>query len=83
MNKTLSREIISKRLIFFRTQKKLVQRQVAEHLGIQTASYQSYEEARAEPSVFILKQLSNFYGLNSVDDLVDFSTLMPPSVDKR
>lgn len=49
------RKWIMDRLKEIRRVKRLKQKQVAEKLGIKLSTYQSYEEGRAEPSIFTLK----------------------------
>lgn len=60
----------SKNLKMERLARKLTQKQVAEHLGIRTQSYQAYENNVSMPNVVNLLQLSDFFGI-SIDDLFE------------
>lgn len=53
--KTAYREWIAGRLKELRQLKKYSQKQVADLLSIKLRTYQSYEEGRAEPSIFTVK----------------------------
>ena len=53
-----------------RLARKMTQKQVAEHLGIKTQSYQAYESNVALPNVINLLQLAELFNI-SVDDLFE------------
>lgn len=53
--KTIYRTWIGKRLKHFRELRKHSQSQISNLIDIKLCTYQSYEEGRAEPSIFTLK----------------------------
>ena len=60
----------AKNLKMERLARKMTQKQVAEHLGIKTQSYQAYESNVALPNVINLLQLAELFNI-SVDDLFE------------
>ena len=54
--KNLYREFTGNRMKALRLEKKKKQMEMASLLGIKLKAYQSYEEKRAEPSIFIIKK---------------------------
>lgn len=61
---------IAQRLKELRRQHGYTQKQVVTATGITRASYGAYEENRATPPLSFLLQLSKFYGLHSLDQLL-------------
>jgi len=47
---------MAERLQYFRELKKKTQLQMADMLGVKRCTYASYEEGRAEPSIYTLKK---------------------------
>lgn len=60
----------AKNLKMERLARKMTQKQVAEHLGIKTQSYQAYESNVALPNVINLLQLAELFNI-SIDDLFE------------
>lgn len=54
---------------FFRKSKKVSQKELAQHLNVSRATYQSYENGRNEPSIDTLIKMADFFGV-SVDTLI-------------
>lgn len=55
---------IGKRLQHYRAESKLTQLQVAHELDMFEATYQAYEQGRAEPSVLTLFKVCKLFGIN-------------------
>jgi transcriptional regulator with XRE-family HTH domain len=53
-----------------RVARKQTQNTVANGIGIKRGAYQAYEEGRAHPPLPVLFKLSEWYGLNSLDQLL-------------
>ena len=60
----------AKNLKMERLARKMTQKQVAEHLGIKTQSYQAYESNVALPNVINLLQLAELFNI-SIDELFE------------
>ncbi|SET00518.1 Helix-turn-helix [Salinibacillus kushneri] len=71
---------VSIRLKELRKKNKLTQKDVADYLGITESGYGYYEQGRNEPSIEILKKLSNKYGV-SMDYLTGESN--QPTYDRN
>jgi transcriptional regulator with XRE-family HTH domain len=56
-----------------RETRKLTQNTVANGICIKRGAYQAYEEGRAQPPLPVLFKLAEFYGLNSLDQLLGIS----------
>jgi transcriptional regulator with XRE-family HTH domain len=54
--KTIYRIWTGQRMLSYRLKKKLNQQQMADKIKIKRCTYASYEEGRAEPSIFTLKK---------------------------
>ena len=54
------------------------QREVAEHLGMKTRSYQAYEGGTREPNIDTLIALADFFGV-TLDELVGRDRTAPPA----
>ncbi len=61
--------ILSEKIIFYRKQKKLTQREMAKKLKISQPGYAKYESGLAEPDVQRLNLLSEIFNI-SLDDLM-------------
>ena len=61
-----------KRLIELRTERKVMQKTVAELLGVSPRQMQNYEKDKQEPSLTQLVQIARFYSV-SVDYLLGLS----------
>lgn len=72
MNKVQCRKAVSMKLVHYREKHNLTQKAVAAYLGMKLRTYQSYEERRAEPSLFTLKTLADLYQIDTIDQLLDF-----------
>lgn len=75
-NKLKTKEVIGQALIFWRKKTGKNQIEISAYLGIKTPMYRAYEYQNAEPSIVILKKLANLYGLNKIEDMIDFSQLV-------
>lgn len=62
-------EILAKRLLDLRKEKKLSRKIVAEQIQIVERTYQRYENAEREPTASVLVALADFYGV-TIDYLV-------------
>lgn len=62
-------EILAKRLLDLRKEKKLSRKIVAEQIQIVERTYQRYETAEREPTASVLVALADFYGV-TIDYLV-------------
>lgn len=69
-------EILAKRLLELRKQKKLTRKAVADGIEIAERSYQRYENAEREPTASVLCKLADFYGV-SADYLLGRQTERP------
>ena len=58
-------EILAKRLLELRKQKKLTRKAVADGIEIAERSYQRYENAEREPTASVLCKLADFYGVSA------------------
>lgn len=58
-------KIFKERLKTLRTERRIYQREVAEHLGITLRSYQSYESGESEPNLERLKALADYFGVTT------------------
>lgn len=58
-------EIVSKVLIELRKEKGLTQQQVANYLKIDRSNYSKYERGKLEVSIYMLRELSKFYGVST------------------
>jgi len=58
-------EIVSKVLIELRKEKGLTQQQVATYLKIDRSNYSKYERGKLEVSIYMLRELSKFYGVST------------------
>lgn len=54
------------------------QKNVADHLGVDVSTYRAYENARAEPSIATLKEISLYYGCKNVEELIDLNLILMP-----
>ena len=61
---------IAQRLRNVRLQHRFTQERIAENIGIKKSTYAAYEEGRAKPSLDTFLKLSEFYGFNSLDELL-------------
>lgn len=59
----------SEHLLQLRTDHRLLQKDVAEGIGVKVLTYQRYEYGQREPSMSTLVALADLYGI-SLDDLV-------------
>jgi len=59
----------SEQLLKLRTERNLLQKDVAEAAGIALHTYQRYEYGEREPQLSALVKLADFYGI-SLDELV-------------
>jgi transcriptional regulator with XRE-family HTH domain len=64
------KETIRQSLIHWRNKSGLSQRNLSDMLSCCLQTYQSYEEGRAIPSVIILIELRDIYGLSNIDELI-------------
>ena len=62
-------EILAKRLLELRKNRKLSRQTVADAIKISSRSYQRYENAEREPTASVLIALADFYGV-TLDELV-------------
>ena len=74
--------MLSKNITALRNQKGISQERLALELSmgeleITRSAIGAYEEGRNEPSCFTLKQLANFFDIQTIDELV-FSDLVKP-----
>lgn len=53
--------MIDKRLKNLRSEKKLLQKDVAKHLNISTSAYGYYEQGKRNPDVEMIEKLADFY----------------------
>ena len=66
-----------RRLFYLRTENDLLQKHLAEYLGITQQSYARYEVGKAEPSVTTLIRLARFYD-TSVDYIIGLTDERQP-----
>lgn len=71
MNNTEFRESLAKRLTTLRRERGLSIKDVAKAIGKKWQAYAAHEEARSMPSLLEAKKLREFYGMSSVDELMD------------
>ena len=62
-------DILAKRLLQLRQERKLTRKMVAEQLHIVERTYQRYENAEREPTASVLVELADFFGV-TIDYLV-------------
>jgi transcriptional regulator with XRE-family HTH domain len=55
---------LSNNLKFFRTQKKMTQKQIADHLNITHTAYNYYEKGTREPNLNTLIKLAELFGVS-------------------
>ena len=58
-------EQVSKILVELRKEKGLTQQQVADYLKIDRSNYSKYELAKLEINIYMLRNLSIFYGVTT------------------
>ena len=58
-------EILAKRLVELRSQRKLSRREVAARTGMTERTYQRYENAERDPSAPVLLALADYYGVSA------------------
>jgi transcriptional regulator with XRE-family HTH domain len=68
--KNARRNWIKERLKYFRKQKNLQPKDVAEKINIKTKTYSAHEEGRSEPDLFRLKDICAIYSI-TVDEFLD------------
>jgi len=59
-----------------REARKQTQNTVANGIGIKRGAYQAYEEGRAYPPLPVLFKLAEWYGLNSLDQLLGITPVV-------
>ena len=57
--------ILAKRLVELRTEKKVSRREVSVIIGIAERTYQRYENDERDPDASILKKLSDYYDVSA------------------
>jgi len=62
-------EILAKRLLELRQERKMTRKMVADQINIVERTYQRYENAEREPTASVLVELADFYGV-TIDYLV-------------
>lgn len=62
-------DILAKRLKSLREERRIYQKEMAEHLGLSLRGYQCYEADESEPRLCTLVALADYYGV-SIDYLV-------------
>lgn len=62
-------KVFREQLKNLRTERRIYQREVAEHLGITMRTYQSYESGQSEPNIARLIALADYFGV-TVDYLI-------------
>ena len=58
-------KIFCERVKELRTERRIYQREVAEHLGLTTRAYQNYEGGESEPSQERLVALADYFGVTT------------------
>lgn len=66
------RERIAKILKYLREEADRTQAETAQRIKIKMRTYQSHEEARAQPPYFVLQRLTRLYDFENVDQLISF-----------
>lgn len=70
-NNTQFRESLAKRLTALRRARGLSIKDVAKAVGKKWQAYAAHEEARSMPSLLEAKKLRVFYGMGSIDELME------------
>lgn len=70
---------IADNIKLLREEKKLMQKEVYNEIGLKPAHYNKLEKGLVEPSLDILEKLSAFYGV-TIDEIVHYSKAKPKAV---
>ena len=73
--------MFAKRLKQLRAERNLLQKEVADYLGITTSAYGFYEQGEREPSLETLKRLADYFAV-SVDYLLGRTNIHTPLPEK-
>lgn len=65
------------RLKELRSEKKVTQQQISEHLGVSRPTYTRYENGEREPSIEMIKKLAQFFQV-SIDTLFGYNNETTP-----
>lgn len=76
------KSIIAKNLIYYRTQAKMTQYEIAQKLNYSDKSISKWERGAGIPDIFILKQLADMYGVK-VDDFFNENDFSKPQTQQE
>ncbi|WP_247948325.1 LexA family transcriptional regulator [Streptococcus constellatus] len=74
-------QIIANNITYFRKQKGITQKELAEKIGIQPSTLSDYINLRSAPSFGIIQKLADFFEINKSDIDTTFKEDSPPTSD--